>query len=169
MTTLKIPQQVRMNLWNWLDEQPQKPQTLPSKYFILDTVFFINQSLLLFWWKDFDRIMGSSTFLAEKLIITGGEVPRITNLIWLYKWGDNKPEKELAMFWNLCQPFLFSSVGASILFSNIETSIIGKGLGTIFIGLIIRWIGTFMCLVGQGFTTKERAFFAFAWVPKATV
>jgi len=44
-----------------------------------------------------------------------------------------------------------------------------KGLGVIFIGLTCRWIGTFMCLVGQGFETKERAFFAFAWVPKATV
>jgi len=63
-------------------------------------------------------------------------------------WGENKPEAELAMFWNLCQPFLFSSVGASILFSKIETSIIGKGLGTIFIGLIVRWFGTFFCLVG---------------------
>jgi len=44
-----------------------------------------------------------------------------------------------------------------------------KGLGVIFIGLTLRWIGTFTCLIGQGFTTKERAFFAFAWVPKATV
>ena len=31
-------------------------------------------------------------FLAEKLMITSGQVPFVTNLIWLYKWGDNKPE-----------------------------------------------------------------------------
>lgn len=34
-------------------------------------------------------------------------------------WGDAKPDKELAKFWILCQPFLFSSVGASIILSNI--------------------------------------------------
>lgn len=34
-------------------------------------------------------------------------------------WGENKPDKPLATFWEFCQPFLFSSVGASILFENI--------------------------------------------------
>jgi len=31
-------------------------------------------------------------FLAEKMMITSGQVPFVTNLIWLYKWGDIKPE-----------------------------------------------------------------------------
>ena len=34
-------------------------------------------------------------------------------------WGDQKPDKELAFFWQFCQPFLFGSIGASILFSDI--------------------------------------------------
>jgi len=33
----------------------------------------------------------------------------------------------------------------------------------------MRWIGTFMLGIGQGFTVKERAFMGFAWIPKATV
>lgn len=33
-----------------------------------------------------------------------------------------------------------------------------------------RWIGTFLVTGGdQGFSIKERGFFAFAWIPKATV
>lgn len=73
------------------------------------------------------------------------------------------------MFWNICQPFLFSSVGASILFSNIQMGVFWKGLGIILISLIMRWIGTFLCTQSQGFVVKERAFLAFAWIPKATV
>lgn len=42
--------------------------------------------------QSFNQVHPLKNFLAEKLIITGEEVPRITNLIWLYKWGDNKPE-----------------------------------------------------------------------------
>ena len=42
--------------------------------------------------QSFNQVHPLKNFLAEKLIISGGEVPRITNLIWLYKWGDNKPE-----------------------------------------------------------------------------
>lgn len=37
-------------------------------------------------------------------------------------------------------------------------------------GVAARWIGTFLVTGGdQGFTLKERMFFAFAWIPKATV
>jgi len=42
--------------------------------------------------QSFNQVHPLKNFLAEKLIISGGEVPRIINLIWLYKWGDNKPE-----------------------------------------------------------------------------
>ena len=42
--------------------------------------------------QSFNQVHPLKNFLAEKLIISNGEVPRITNLIWLYKWGDNKPE-----------------------------------------------------------------------------
>lgn len=41
------------------------------------------------------------------------------------KWGENKPEHELAVFWMFCQPFLFGTVGAAVLFSNIEPSMVG--------------------------------------------
>lgn len=37
------------------------------------------------------------------------------------------------------------------------------------IGLIIRWIATYLATLNQGFEKKERLFIAFGWIPKATV
>jgi len=68
-----------------------------------------------------------------------------------------------------CQPFLFGTVGAAVLFSNIEVGMIGKGLLVIFLGVSARWISTFVVGCEKKFNNKERAFMAFAWIPKATV
>ena len=84
-------------------------------------------------------------------------------------WGHDKPERELALFWRFCQPFLFGTVGAAVLFSKIKVSEIGYGLGVIFIAGIARWGATFMCGCSSKYTNSERAFMAFAWIPKATV
>ena len=84
-------------------------------------------------------------------------------------WGEDKPDKKLAQFWKICQPFLFSSIGASVLFKNISGDTFGKSFGLIVVGLILRWIATYLASGGQNYTKKERAFLAFAWMPKATV
>ena len=84
-------------------------------------------------------------------------------------WGDQKPDKKLAKFWKFCQPLLFSSIGASVLFKNISSETFGKSFGIIVIGLLLRWLATFFASAGQNYTKKERAFLAFAWMPKATV
>jgi len=85
------------------------------------------------------------------------------------KWKEDKPEHELAVFWMFCQPFLFGTVGAAVLFSKIAPSMIGKGFGTILIGVTARWLGTFFAAFEKKYTIRERAFMAFAWIPKATV
>ena len=84
-------------------------------------------------------------------------------------WGDEKPDMELANFWIICQPFLFSSVGASIIIKNIQFEVFGKAILILVVGVLMRLIGTFLVTAGQGFTVKERGFFAFSWIPKATV
>lgn len=85
------------------------------------------------------------------------------------KWKEDKPEHELAIFWMFCQPFLFGTVGAAVLFDKIDPSIIGRSFGTILIGVTARWLGTFMAAFEKKYTYRERAFMAFAWIPKATV
>lgn len=84
-------------------------------------------------------------------------------------WGHDKPEEELGTFWMFCQPFLFGTVGAAVIFAKIDSPSILKGLAVIFIGVTARWIATFMATCEKKFTYKERAFMAFAWIPKATV
>ena len=85
------------------------------------------------------------------------------------QWGENKPEHELAIFWMFCQPFLFGTVGAAVLFNKIEGSMILKGLVVVMIGVSARRIATFIVTFEKKYNYKERAFMAFAWIPKATV
>ena len=44
-----------------------------------------------------------------------------------------------------------------------------KGLVVIFFGVSARWIATFIVTFEKKYNYKERAFMAFAWIPKATV
>ena len=85
------------------------------------------------------------------------------------QWGENKPEKELAIFWMFCQPFLFGTVGAAVQFSVISPSVIGWGVIVIMLGVTFRWLGTILAAFESKYTCKERMFMAFAWIPKATV
>jgi hypothetical protein len=42
--------------------------------------------------QSFEQVHPLKNFLAEKINISEREVPRIINLIWLYRWGEIKPE-----------------------------------------------------------------------------
>jgi hypothetical protein len=42
--------------------------------------------------QSFNQVHPLKNFLMDKLSICKNEVPRITNLIWLYRWGEDKPE-----------------------------------------------------------------------------
>ena len=44
-----------------------------------------------------------------------------------------------------------------------------KGLAVIIIGVTARWVATFCVAFEKKYNNKERAFMAFAWIPKATV
>jgi len=85
------------------------------------------------------------------------------------QWGEDKPEHELGVFWSFCQPFLFGSVGAGVIFEKINPKFLGLGIVIILIGVTFRWIGTFCAGLESKYNNKERAFMAFAWIPKATV
>lgn len=63
-------------------------------------------------------------------------------------WGNDKPDPQLANFWVLCQPFLFSSVGASIIIKNIQVEIFGKAILILCVGVFCRLVGTFFVTAG---------------------
>merc|ERR1711990_51716 len=86
------------------------------------------------------------------------------------EWGDDgRPAEELAFFWTFCQPFVFATVGAAVQFKYIEGKSFGLSIIVIFLGVTMRWVGTVIAASEPKFTCKEKMFFGFAWIPKATV
>ena len=81
-----------------------------------------------------------------------------------------KPEGQLASFWQVCQPFLFGTVGASIKFSDMDVSLLGQSFLVIFVGVGTRWLVAYAVCGFEGkFSKPERVLMASAWIPKATV
>lgn len=68
----------------------------------------------------------------------------------------------------ICQPLLFSLIGASVKFREIDSSIIPKSIGVVFIGIFFRVIGCYFTL-GRGYGVKEKILISISWIPKATV
>ncbi len=76
--------------------------------------------------------------------------------------------EKVGKLWLAAEVILFVLVGAAV---DIRYTV-GAGLaavGMIFLALIFRSIGVFLCLVGTSMNTKERIFCMIAYLPKATV
>ena len=85
-------------------------------------------------------------------------------------WGKDKPEAQLAFLWNyIAQPMLFGTLGASILLSKLNSSLVGLAIACLAIGFVFRWLATFTVTWDRVLNYKERAFMAFAWMPKSGV
>jgi NhaP-type Na+/H+ or K+/H+ antiporter len=84
-------------------------------------------------------------------------------------WGEDKPDEELNIFWNISKPFLFGSVGAQILIREMEFGMLGNALIIVLVGIFFRLITTYLSFYDKKFNKKERIFTAVAWLPKATV
>jgi NhaP-type Na+/H+ or K+/H+ antiporter len=84
-------------------------------------------------------------------------------------WGLDKPGTELAEIWKWIQPFLFGSIGATILFSKVNPEQIWLSVEVILICLVVRFIAAYLSTSCFPLKRKERAFMAFSWMPKATV
>ncbi|HBV68174.1 MAG TPA: potassium transporter [Clostridiales bacterium] len=76
--------------------------------------------------------------------------------------------EKVGKLWLAAEVILFVLVSAAV---DIRYTV-GAGLaavGMIFLALIFRSIGVFLCLVGTSMNTKERIFCMIAYLPKATV
>ncbi|MDT4762833.1 cation:proton antiporter [Sphaerochaeta sp. PS] len=75
---------------------------------------------------------------------------------------------KLAKIWVFAQILLFSLVGSQVNFrAALDAGL--KGVALIFIALIGRSVGTYLCTFGAGLTQKERLFVVLSYIPKATV
>jgi NhaP-type Na+/H+ or K+/H+ antiporter len=75
---------------------------------------------------------------------------------------------DLQWLWDIMQPFLFGTIGAEVDLAQLDSHTVFYGLLILVSALVCRCV-TASVVSGQSFTLKERAFFACAWVPKATV
>ncbi|HFB61868.1 MAG TPA: sodium:proton antiporter [Bacteroidetes bacterium] len=75
---------------------------------------------------------------------------------------------KLAKVWIIAEIILFTMVGAEV---NVHVALKtgARGALLIFLALIVRSIGTWISVGGNGFTRKEKWFCVISYIPKATV
>ncbi len=75
---------------------------------------------------------------------------------------------KLSKIWIIAEIILFTMVGAEV---NVHVALKMGAMGAlvIFLALIVRSIGTWISVGGNGFTNKEKWFCVISYVPKATV
>jgi len=89
-----------------------------------------------------------------------------------YGWGETAKqpvEKVFGVLWTIFQPLLFGLIGAEVGIEYLDGNLVGKAIGTLVIGLILRTIVTYIAVLGNNMSLKERFFCTIAWLPKATV
>ena len=80
----------------------------------------------------------------------------------------NRLKDKFGKLWSVAEVLLFVLVGAAV---DIRYTL-SAGFGAvvmIFIGLVFRSVGVFLCLLGTGLNKKEWLYTVFAYLPKATV
>ncbi|KAI8466952.1 MAG: Sodium/hydrogen exchanger family-domain-containing protein [Monoraphidium minutum] len=125
-------------------------------------------------------------FLEAYDMLSGGALGALfTGLVACFMWERGLPraaslgpsdgfspdvERVMAMVWNwVMEPLLFGTIGASIVFADLVPSTIPKSVAIILAGVALRVGVTFAAMADRAYTWRERAFFAAAWTPKATV
>ncbi|GFR63530.1 mitochondrial sodium/hydrogen exchanger 9B2-like, partial [Elysia marginata] len=94
-----------------------------------------------------------------------------------YKWkdeyrgtGKKMPEEEVTgVLWMVFQPLLFGLIGSAVELDSLDGGTVGKGIGVLFMGLIVRMGVASLVGLKSELNLKERLFLPLAWIPKATV
>ncbi len=75
---------------------------------------------------------------------------------------------KLGKIWVFAQILLFTLVGSQVqIGAALDAGL--KGLALIFIALLARSVGTYLCTLGSNLNQKERLFVVLSYLPKATV
>ncbi|NOX34830.1 MAG: sodium:proton antiporter [Deltaproteobacteria bacterium] len=122
-------------------------------------------------------VLGTAIFLTRLETICDKWVP-IASLLGVMAIGfiileKSEPiahiiSRKLKKIWVFAELLLFVLVGAQV---NIHVAWDAglAGIMVILVGLVFRSVGTYLCLLGTPFTTKERIFCVISYIPKATV
>ncbi|NWI17162.1 SL9B2 protein, partial [Crypturellus soui] len=127
-------------------------------------------------WKRSYFVLGLSMFAVFGSIHfgfpgSGGLCTLVLAFVAGVGWSDDKKavEKNVAVAWNVFQPFLFGLIGAEVSVMSLRPETVGLCIATLGIALIVRILVTFLMVCFAGFNFKEKVFVSLAWMPKATV
>ncbi|XP_044284434.1 sodium/hydrogen exchanger 9B2-like [Varanus komodoensis] len=102
---------------------------------------------------------------------TGGLCTIVLAFLAGMAWSIEKKEveKNIAVAWDIFQPFLFGLIGAEISIGSLKPETVGLCVAILAVGLTARIAATFLMVCFAGFELKEKIFISMAWIPKATV
>lgn len=110
------------------------------------------------WLENILPVSGLLAIMSMAMVLAMRSVPEVTKRI----------QEKYGKLWIAAEVILFVLVGAAV---DIRYTL-EAGAGAvlmIFIGLICRSIGTWLCMVGTNLNKKEKLYCVIAYLPKATV
>uniref|UniRef100_A0A7I4YWH9 Na_H_Exchanger domain-containing protein n=1 Tax=Haemonchus contortus TaxID=6289 RepID=A0A7I4YWH9_HAECO len=115
----------------------------------------------------------SGIFFGSAMDGAGAVAVLVAAFISGHSWKKEGPlpeEDHLANLWHLAfQPLLFGLIGFELSFDMVQSGTIFRGCLLLGIGLLFRFIASFLAVFVTTLTMRERLFVAVAWMPKATV
>ena len=128
----------------------------------LKTIILLGISFLLLaiegWLEGFVAVSGLLAIMSMAMIYAMRTKVEVVNRL----------KDKYGKLWLAAEVLLFVLVGAAV---DIRYTL-SAGLGSvvmIFVGLVFRSVGVFICLLGTKLNKKERIYAVFAYLPKATV
>ena len=110
------------------------------------------------WLEGIIALSGLLAIMSMSLVLAMRSVPEVTKRL----------QEKYGKLWIAAEVILFVLVGAAV---DIRYTF-HAGLGAlfmIFIGLIFRSVGVWLCMIGTQLTKKEKLYCVIAYLPKATV
>lgn len=110
------------------------------------------------WLEGIIALSGLLAIMSMSLVLAMRSVPEVTKRL----------QEKYGKLWIAAEVILFVLVGAAV---DIRYTF-QAGLGAlfmIFIGLIFRSVGVWLCMIGTQLTKKEKLYCVIAYLPKATV
>ena len=110
------------------------------------------------WLEDIVPVSGLLAIMSMALVLAMRSIPQVTKRL----------QEKFGKLWLAAEVILFVLVGAAVdIRYTLRAGI--AAIGLIFLALVFRSIGVWLCLTGTPLSKKEKVFCVIAYLPKATV
>ena len=133
-------------------------------------LFYLSMALLLKGFENYIDALTNGTKV-DYIKISSFLSIIVTGIIILYKLPEKA--KELSSMFSTVFKFfeilLFILVGVNMSFNSELKKNVGLGIAILFIGLLCRAIGAYLCVIKTPYNIKEKIFIMVSYLPKATI